>query len=215
MVDVKKYSNINLYELIGVQVDATEKEIRKAYRRKALECHPDKNPDNPKANELFNELSIALEILTDTIARNAYDKILNAKKAAELRNQQIDSKRRKIKADLEKREYEANYKQHKQKSSYNIEKSSEQILQEEIERLRKEGSRLLQEEQELMRQQIQKEISKNEIFDSSKHRIKIKWKSTKDDKNNGGYNKEILETFLKKYGEIVALVISPKKMEVH
>lgn len=44
-------------------------QIKKAYRKKALTCHPDKNPDNPRAAELFHELSRALEILTDTKAR--------------------------------------------------------------------------------------------------------------------------------------------------
>lgn len=44
-------------------------QIKKGYRKKALYCHPDKNPNNPKAAELFHELSRALEILTDTSAR--------------------------------------------------------------------------------------------------------------------------------------------------
>lgn len=44
-------------------------QIKKAYRKKALTCHPDKNPNNPKAAELFHELSKALEILTDEKAR--------------------------------------------------------------------------------------------------------------------------------------------------
>jgi len=43
--------------------------VKKAYRKKALVCHPDKNPDNPKAAELFHQLSKALEILTDESAR--------------------------------------------------------------------------------------------------------------------------------------------------
>lgn len=44
-------------------------QIKTAYRKKALECHPDKNPDNPKANELFHELSRALAVLVDQSAR--------------------------------------------------------------------------------------------------------------------------------------------------
>jgi len=44
-------------------------QIKKAYRKKALSCHPDKNPDNPKAAELFHELANALEILIDESAR--------------------------------------------------------------------------------------------------------------------------------------------------
>nr|CAD7599830.1 unnamed protein product [Timema genevievae] len=44
-------------------------QVKKAYRKKALTCHPDKNPDNPRAGELFHQLSRALEVLTDELAR--------------------------------------------------------------------------------------------------------------------------------------------------
>ncbi|KAJ8865577.1 hypothetical protein PR048_033097, partial [Dryococelus australis] len=47
--------------------------IKKAYRQKALTCHPDKHPDNPKAAELFHELSKALEILLDEAARVSHE----------------------------------------------------------------------------------------------------------------------------------------------
>lgn len=104
-----------------------------------------------------------MEILSDASARAAYDKVLNAKKAAELRNKQLDSKRQKLKAELEQREREANSKLVKGPSkSYNVQKSPEEQLKDEIERLRKEGSRLLEEEQELMRQQLREERLKRE-----------------------------------------------------
>ena len=45
------------------------------YRKKALKCHPDKNPDDPNAANTFHVLSKALEILTDAPARAAYDKV--------------------------------------------------------------------------------------------------------------------------------------------
>ncbi|RXN35029.1 dnaJ -like protein [Labeo rohita] len=73
--------------------------IKKAYRQKALSCHPDKNPDNPKAAELFHQLSQALEVLTDAAAKAAYDKVRAAKKQAEERNRKLDDKRKKIKLD--------------------------------------------------------------------------------------------------------------------
>lgn len=73
MVDI---SELDLYAVLEVDTEATEQAIVKAYRRKALKCHPDKNPDNPRAAELFHELSKALEILTDKAARAAYDKVL-------------------------------------------------------------------------------------------------------------------------------------------
>ncbi|KAL5273088.1 DNAJC17 family protein [Megaselia abdita] len=199
----------DLYGLFDITIDATESEIRKAYRKKALACHPDKNPDNPKAAELFHELSKALEILCTESTRAAYDKVIKAKKASEIRFKQLDSKRQKLKEDLEFREKQANDKKNVYKPSSEV--SDEEILQREIDRLQKEGSRLLEEEAELMRKQLQEEKNKVNVFDSSQHRIKIKWKCEKNDSSNGGYNSENLSQFLKKYGDISALVISSKK----
>ncbi|KYN02990.1 DnaJ like protein subfamily C member 17 [Cyphomyrmex costatus] len=78
--------------------------IKKAYRKKALTCHPDKNPDNPRAAELFQELSRVLEILTDTNARVTYDQAIAARKQAKERVRQFDAKRKKLKEDLKTRE---------------------------------------------------------------------------------------------------------------
>lgn len=78
--------------------------IKKAYRKKALQCHPDKNPDDPNASKKFHQLSKVLEILTDEAARKAYDKVLKGRKEAEIRHKELDSKRRKLKEDLEARE---------------------------------------------------------------------------------------------------------------
>lgn len=215
MVDVKKFSNIDLYGLIGVEISATQNEIRKAYRKKALECHPDKNPDNPKAAELFHELANALEILSDDSARAAYDRVLNAKKAAALRHAELDSKRRKLIEDLERREKAANSQQQARRHGHAAEKSPEEQLKDEMERLRKEGSRWLEEEQELMRQQLfedrVKAQSSSSQWNSAEHRIKIKWKTFRSDPTNGGYNETTLRNFLKKYGDIVALVVSDQK----
>lgn len=216
MVDIKKFSDTDLYGLLGVDIDADEKQIRKAYRKAALTCHPDKNPDNPKAAELFHNLSAALEVLTDESARAAYNRVLNAKKAAAIRHQQLDSKRKKLIEDLNRREQEANSAAARQQTYSAEAKSPEQQLADEIARLRKEGSRLLAEEQELMQKQLREErLNMNNgapaEWDSSQHRIKIKWKAEKHDPDQGGYSEPILRKFLQKYGEIVALVVSPKK----
>ncbi|KAM7362312.1 dnaJ homolog subfamily C member 17 [Cochliomyia hominivorax] len=209
----KKYGDVNFYEILSIQIEADENTIRKAYRKKALECHPDKNPNNPKAAELFHELSKALEILTDKAARTAYDNVLKAKKAAELRNKQLDNKRQKLKADLEKRERESQSNLKSANTYFKEQKSSEDILQEQIERLRKEGSRLLEEEQSLLREQLQQSLANHiakQNIDNSTYRLKMKWKSEKKDPLNGGYTKENLLNYLKKYGDIVALVMSKK-----
>ncbi|XP_021201431.3 dnaJ homolog subfamily C member 17 [Helicoverpa armigera] len=203
----KNIEDVDLYAVLDVPITATESEIKKAYRKKALQCHPDKNPDDPKAAETFHALSQALEILTDVSARAAYDKVLRAKAAAKLRHQELDSKRQKLKEDLERREKEAETG----KGTCNL--TDEQKLAAEIERLQREGSRLLVEEQQRMKAEIQKTmgILKEPVWDSSLNRIKIKWKVDKTDSSNGGYDEATLRRFLKKYGDIVALIMSPKK----
>ncbi|XP_055851477.1 dnaJ homolog subfamily C member 17 [Episyrphus balteatus] len=207
-----EFAKLNLYEYIGVDIDAQESDIRKAYRKKALACHPDKNPDNPKAAETFHILSRALEVLTDATARAAYDKVFKAKKAAEVRNQQLDSKRQKLKADLEQRERDASVASQRNFKGYStVQKTDEQVLQEQIDRLREEGSKLLEEELASMRRELKKTVvTQAPKFDSTLHRIKIKWKAEKNDPTNGGYSESKLMNYLKKYGEIEAFVMSKK-----
>ncbi|XP_045499888.1 dnaJ homolog subfamily C member 17 [Colias croceus] len=202
----KNIEELDLYTILDVKLTASESEIKKAYRKKALLCHPDKNPDNPKAAETFHELSRALEILTDKAARDAYDKVIRAKEAAKLRHRELDSKRQKLKEDLERREREANI------SSTKV-LTDEQKLAAEIARLQKEGSKLLQEEQQRVKEEIQRTLGRlsQPVWDSNLNRIKIKWNVDKNDANNGGYDENNLRRFLKKYGEIVALIVSPKK----
>ena len=61
------------YEVLGVNKDASEEDIKKAYRKLAMKHHPDRNPDNPKSEEQFKEAKEAYEILTDANKRAAYD----------------------------------------------------------------------------------------------------------------------------------------------
>ena len=66
------------YEVLGVKRDASEDELKKAYRKLAMKWHPDRNPDNPKAEEHFKEAKEAYEILTDAQKRAAYDQFGHA-----------------------------------------------------------------------------------------------------------------------------------------
>jgi curved DNA-binding protein CbpA len=61
------------YEVLGVNRDASDEEIKKAYRKLAMKHHPDRNPDNPKSEEHFKEAKEAYETLSDTQKRAAYD----------------------------------------------------------------------------------------------------------------------------------------------
>jgi curved DNA-binding protein CbpA len=61
------------YGILGCTPDASPDEIRRAYRRRALECHPDRNPGDPGAEERFKRLSEAYAVLTDPARRRAFD----------------------------------------------------------------------------------------------------------------------------------------------
>ena len=61
------------YEVLGVNRDASDEDIKKAYRKLAMKHHPDRNPDNPNAEEHFKEAKEAYEILSDAQKRAAYD----------------------------------------------------------------------------------------------------------------------------------------------
>ena len=66
------------YEVLGVNRDCAEDDLKKAYRRLAMKWHPDRNPDNPKAEEHFKEAKEAYEILSDAGKRAAYDQFGHA-----------------------------------------------------------------------------------------------------------------------------------------
>ena len=66
------------YEVLGVDRTATGEEIKRAYRKLAVKFHPDKNPDDPHAEEKFKELGEAYDVLMDPDKRAAYDRFGHA-----------------------------------------------------------------------------------------------------------------------------------------
>ena len=68
----------DFYEVLGVNRDASDEDIKKAYRKLAMKWHPDRNPENPKAEDHFKEAKLAYEILSDAKKRAAYDQFGHA-----------------------------------------------------------------------------------------------------------------------------------------
>lgn len=69
-MDYKDY-----YKILGVERNATEAEVKSAFRKLALQYHPDRNPGNKQAEEKFKEINEAYEVLSDPQKRNRYDQL--------------------------------------------------------------------------------------------------------------------------------------------
>jgi DnaJ-class molecular chaperone len=61
------------YQILGVEEDSGEEEIRKKYRQLAMQYHPDRNPDDPESESRFKEIAEAYGVLTDPVKKREYD----------------------------------------------------------------------------------------------------------------------------------------------
>ena len=66
------------YEVLGLSRQASDEEIKKSFKKLAMKYHPDRNPDNPKAEDSFKEAKEAYEVLSDSNKRSAYDQFGHA-----------------------------------------------------------------------------------------------------------------------------------------
>lgn len=151
--DLKEHatSSHDFYELLGVNFETSEADIRRAYRRTALKYHPDKNVDNPAAVDKFHLLQIAYDVLSDPAVKAIYDNARRARKDKEERDQAFEGKRRKMKEDLERRE--SGFFKRKRE-----EEDEEDKLEREIKRLAEDGKRRRKEREEMLnREKLEEE----------------------------------------------------------
>ena len=92
------------YALLSIAATASESEIRRAYRKTSLLYHPDKVAPTPDTLEKFQLLQTALNILTDSDEKTKYDQKRDAKLRRKVEEETLESRRRKLKNDLEVRE---------------------------------------------------------------------------------------------------------------
>lgn len=158
--DLQQYadSNIDFYELLGIEATAGTSEIRKAWRRTSLKYHPDKNPD-PAAVEKFHLLQIAVDVLCDDEVRQLYDNKRAAKEARKRQHELFEGKRRQMKEDLERREGTGKRKRDE-------EDDRQQQLEMEIRRLAEDGKRRRKErEEQLKRERLEEEVAQDAAND--------------------------------------------------
>eukprot|EP01125_Pyxidicula_operculata_P013270 TRINITY_DN4387_c1_g1_i1.p1 TRINITY_DN4387_c1_g1~~TRINITY_DN4387_c1_g1_i1.p1 ORF type:complete len:326 (+),score=84.29 TRINITY_DN4387_c1_g1_i1:31-978(+) len=195
--------NEDLYKLLEVEPSASTSEIKKAWRSKSRECHPDKHPDDPNAVKLFLKITKALDILADDNKRKVYDTKFQAKALRETKKRKLDQQSRNFRDDLERREREA-------KRQKREEEDREANLEAEISALREDGLRIIREQQQKERAKQEEKLKKK---DQLQRTVVVKW-ATDDSSSSGSSTEQQSEENLKKifsaFGSIEHLIISRK-----
>ncbi|XP_053207061.1 dnaJ homolog subfamily C member 17-like, partial [Panonychus citri] len=186
------------YEFLEVSSTASTSEIQRAYRKKALRYHPDKNPDNPYAKSKFEQLSKILDILSESGSREKYDRSLRARKEKAMRDAQLDAKRRKLREELEAKEQRA--KEEKEKKIM-----EDLIRMRDAEKTRCSNLFLLEKENQNLRNRLNSELSDIENRVGPNYEIlfnvKIQWDHRLEVTSNALFN------IFSKFGEISVIMI--------
>ncbi|KAG2111527.1 uncharacterized protein F5147DRAFT_685618 [Suillus discolor] len=143
----------NPYDLLEISQEATEAEIRTAYRTRSLKVHPDRNRNDPNAAQKFHALTTASTLLLDPLRRLALDAQLRLQAAKKQRFASYDNKRKAMVSELEEREKE--FKGRMAKEQKRTARESENM------RICEEGRRMReQREKELELQELERQCAR-------------------------------------------------------
>lgn len=223
----------DIYAFLEVSPDATETEIKRQYRRKALEYHPDKNPSEEAAIK-FNLLSQIYEILTSDL-RKEYDRIRNIRLHKAQEASKLTEETRRFKEELERAErehrfnttgvFDASSKDYIQRNLF--EKNLERLKEDGLKRRRKQEQELLNSENEKSNMESTKDDAKyvsfrdinidgvkqislmNSQIQQKQTKCIVKWKHKPELK--GLITEEVLAEIMSIFGPIVESKIYPTK----
>ncbi|KFK27667.1 hypothetical protein AALP_AA8G413000 [Arabis alpina] len=188
----------------------TEQEIRKAYKLKALELHPDKRQDDPDAREKFQSLKTSYEVLKDENARKLFDDLLRIKREKQQKQSQVDSKRRKMMSDLEERERSA-FAPKSTARPYDEEERISRKLKEQVDRIRAQHAKTKAgfetPESGVDRKRKEDKRGAGASVELDKERVlKVSWEIIGE-----GYTAERLREVFSEFGEVEDVVIRSTK----
>ncbi|KAF1934918.1 DnaJ-domain-containing protein [Clathrospora elynae] len=221
--DLAKSATEDFYELLGVEFDAEEAAIKKAYRKASIRYHPDKNPDNKDAADRFIYLGWARDILIDAGLKGEYDRARTRRREKVLQDELLDGRRRKMKDDLERRERAGKDFTNGLKRKRAEDMNEAERREQEIQRLAEDGKRRRKEAQERMEKR-RKEEDEASFMDLEKspepqgpkpgdsaeidRTIKIRFQREGDTVD---WDKDTLSTMFSKYGKIDSVVMGKDK----
>ncbi|XP_015788576.1 dnaJ homolog subfamily C member 17 [Tetranychus urticae] len=192
--------SMDYYEFLEISSASSTSQIKKAYRKKALILHPDKNLENPHAKADFEKLSKILDILTDPAAREKYDRQLRAQKEKKMRDAELDAKRKKLRDELEERERLAKEeKERKIMEDIARMKDAEKTRIANLRQLDRENQKLKIKVEHDLRDIAHRVGPSDEIL----YRLRVEWASKFD------VSSAILSNIFSKFGP-VNVIMSPK-----
>jgi DnaJ family protein C protein 17 len=131
----------DFYELLGVPFDVDEAALKRAYRKASIRVHPDKNPDNKDAANLFIALGWARDILQDEKLKREYDRARTRRREKAFQDELLSGNRRKMKEELERRERESADLGASLKRKRAADMNEAEKREQEIQRLAEDGKR--------------------------------------------------------------------------